>query len=99
MVRCEIRNAGPDRGAEPGASGPRPWARVRALAAGLTLLAGLTVPALAPSPALADPSENAYVTNSSSDSVSVINTATNTVTATIPIHCFPIGVAVAPDGQ
>jgi len=31
--------------------------------------------------------------------VSVINTATNTVTATIRVGYGPIGVAVAPDGQ
>jgi YVTN family beta-propeller protein len=38
----------------------------------------------------------AYVTNS--DSVSVINTASNTVTATITVGDGPAGVAVSPDG-
>lgn len=32
-----------------------------------------------------DPQQFAYVTNAQSDSVSVINTATNTVVATIPV--------------
>ena len=40
----------------------------------------------------------AYVTNSDSDTVSVINTATNTVSATIPDGDFPDGVAITPDG-
>jgi YVTN family beta-propeller protein len=40
----------------------------------------------------------AYVTNSSSASVSVINTATNTVIASIPVGVFPVGGAITPDG-
>jgi YVTN family beta-propeller protein len=40
---------------------------------------------------------NAYVTNLSG-TVSVIDTATNTVVATIPVGTFPSGVAVTPDG-
>ena len=40
----------------------------------------------------------AYVTNSGGDTVSVIDTATNTVTATIPVGDSPVGVAVTPDG-
>src|ERR1035441_939138 len=36
----------------------------------------------------------AYVTNASSSSVSVINTATNTVTATVGVGGRPIGVAL-----
>jgi YVTN family beta-propeller protein len=35
--------------------------------------------------------ENAYITNAGSESVSVIATATNTVTATIPVGAFPSG--------
>src|SRR5215475_15882686 len=34
----------------------------------------------------------------SSNRVSVINTATNTVTTTIPVGHFPLGVAVSPNG-
>jgi YVTN family beta-propeller protein len=42
----------------------------------------------------------AYVTNEGSASVSVIDTTTNTVVATIPVFPgqVPIGVAIAPDG-
>ena len=39
----------------------------------------------------------AYVTNFNSNTVSVINTATNTVIATIPVGSGPQGVAVSPD--
>jgi YVTN family beta-propeller protein len=37
----------------------------------------------------------AYVTNSSSGNVLVIDTATNTVVATVPVGLGPFGVAVA----
>jgi YVTN family beta-propeller protein len=40
-----------------------------------------------------------YVANEVSASVSVIDTATNTVVGTIPVGNFPIGVAVIPDGS
>jgi YVTN family beta-propeller protein len=40
----------------------------------------------------------AYVTNLSSNNVSVINTADNTVDATITVGTTPEGVAVSPDG-
>ena len=40
----------------------------------------------------------AYVTNASSNTVSVLNTATNRVTATIHVGNGPYGVAVSPDG-
>jgi YVTN family beta-propeller protein len=43
--------------------------------------------------------QNAYITNFGSNTVSVINTATNTVTATIPVGVEPHGVAVPPDGN
>ena len=39
-----------------------------------------------------------YVANFLSNNVSVIATATNTVTATIPAGSEPFGVAVTPDG-
>lgn len=44
--------------------------------------------------------QNAYITNSSDNTVSVINTATNTVTKTIPVGVGtqPFGVAVTSDG-
>ncbi|MEV6841793.1 hypothetical protein AB0N17_46790, partial [Streptomyces sp. NPDC051133] len=41
----------------------------------------------------------AYVTNSISSTVSVIDTATNTVTATVPVGNFPNFVAVSQDGS
>jgi YVTN family beta-propeller protein len=41
---------------------------------------------------------SAYVTNGFSNNASVIDTASNTVTTTIPVGSFPLGVAVTPDG-
>jgi len=41
----------------------------------------------------------AYVINRNSNDVSVINTATNTVIATIPVGALPQGIAVTPDGS
>jgi YVTN family beta-propeller protein len=45
--------------------------------------------------------ENAYITNSGSNTVSVIDTTINAVTATIPLRVggYPYGVAVSPDGS
>ncbi|MGC2696348.1 MAG: hypothetical protein WA738_11210 [Candidatus Angelobacter sp.] len=40
----------------------------------------------------------AYVANSNDNTVSVIDTSTNTVTATIVVGGFPIGVVFSPDG-
>ena len=42
---------------------------------------------------------NAYVTNWYDNSVSVIDTATNTVNATVPVGRYPLGVGVTPDGS
>src|ERR1039457_92297 len=41
----------------------------------------------------------AYITNSGDGTVSVINVATNTVTATIPVAINPQGVSVSHDGS
>ena len=41
----------------------------------------------------------AYVTNSHSNTVSVIDTASNTVVATVPVGNGPIAVAITPDGK
>jgi YVTN family beta-propeller protein len=41
--------------------------------------------------------QNAYITNSGDGTVSVIDTVTNTVIATIAVGAQPFGVAVAPD--
>src|SRR5271170_2085904 len=43
--------------------------------------------------------QNAYITNVGDNTVSVINTATNTVSATIVVGTTPVGVAVTPDGN
>ena len=43
--------------------------------------------------------QNAYITNQNSGTVSVIDTATDTVIATIPVGPRPFGVAVSPDGS
>ena len=43
--------------------------------------------------------QNAYITNFASNTVSVIDTATNTVIATAPVGSDPAGVAVTPDGS
>ena len=40
----------------------------------------------------------AYVTNSCGNSVSVIDTDTNTIVATIPVGINPLGVTITPDG-
>ena len=41
----------------------------------------------------------AYVTNNNDDTVSVIDTATTSVIATVPVGASPAGVAVTPDGR
>jgi YVTN family beta-propeller protein len=61
----------------------------------LTLLAAVATYVLGSTETLA---QNAYITNNVSNSVSVINTATNTVIATIPIGYGDLGVSVSPDG-
>ena len=48
--------------------------------------------------ATAQAQTRAYVTNGSASTVSVIETATNTVVATIPVGAVPVGVAITPDG-
>lgn len=40
----------------------------------------------------------AYITNMSSNTVSVIDTAINAVVATIPVESMPVSVAVNPSG-
>src|SRR5262252_5455382 len=43
--------------------------------------------------------QNAYITNRNSNTVSVIDTVTNTVIATIPVGLSPFGVTVSLDGS
>ena len=47
---------------------------------------------------IADAAPFAYITNTGSNNVSIIDTATNTVIATVPVSNSPMGVAVTPDG-
>jgi len=61
-------------------------------------MAASAVVALPAGQAAVPPGTYAYVANNNSDNVSVINTATNTVTATVPVGDDPQQVAVAPDG-
>jgi YVTN family beta-propeller protein len=68
----------------------------RAALVAMLVVAGLL--SVGSSPALAAPTARAYVTNQGADSVSVIDTATNTVIATIPVGSGPRAVAVSPDG-
>jgi YVTN family beta-propeller protein len=80
---------GSDNGKGSGAE----WARgFVAFCAMLTVGLGLMA-----APAAAAPF--AYVANETSNNVSVIDTATNTVVATVPVGTFPIGVAATPDGK
>jgi YVTN family beta-propeller protein len=62
------------------------------LIATVTTLAWL----VAPTPVLA---QNAYITNFGDSSVSVIDTASNTVLATIKVGLAPVGAAVTSDGS
>jgi len=61
-------------------------------------IVSLVMGALPPHPAGASPGPFAYITNFFNSNVSVIDTATNTVVATVPVAVNPIGVAVSPDG-
>jgi YVTN family beta-propeller protein len=47
---------------------------------------------------IAGAAPHAYITNSVSSNVSVIDTATNQVTATVNVGSYPYGVAITPDG-
>ncbi|MCK9469445.1 MAG: YncE family protein, partial [Porticoccaceae bacterium] len=62
--------------------------RLRAVLAGLLLLL----------PGLAAAAPFAYIANNSSNTVSVIDTANNTVIDTVTVGSSPFGVAVSPDG-
>jgi YVTN family beta-propeller protein len=60
------------------------------------VLLGLLGMALWAMPAAAAPF--VYVTNDASNTVSVLDTATNTVVATVPVGFQPAGVAITPEG-
>jgi YVTN family beta-propeller protein len=59
---------------------------------------GLPIPAGGAYGIAMSPSGFAYVSNPSHNTVSVINTATNTISATIPVGASPYGVAINPAG-
>ena len=42
---------------------------------------------------------HAYITNRDSNKITVIDTASNTVTTTIPVRTDPIWVTTSPDGR
>ena len=62
----------------------------------LVLLGAVVLLGLGIAPAQAAPF--AYITNNGSNNVSVIDTSTNTVIATVPVGSLPFGVAVHPAG-
>ena len=71
----------------------------------IKVITTIPVGALPSAVAVSPDGSSVYVTNfgspfnqGASDTVSVIDTATNTVTATIPVGSNPHGVAVSPDG-
>jgi YVTN family beta-propeller protein len=74
--------------------GPSRWAGARGCVVGVLVAVVLVV--CAP-PARAATSHTAYVVNSGSDSVTPIDTATNTAGAAIAVGSVPAGVAVTPD--
>ncbi|MFF4294146.1 beta-propeller fold lactonase family protein [Streptomyces vinaceus] len=93
----------PGRGrARRGAGGGSWWAPARTGFAGLALLAAAVVPSASattqpvPAPAAGT---FAYVANGLAGSLSVVDTADNTVASTIDVGDDPNGVAVSPDGN
>lgn len=66
-----------------------------------TLLPGsaITVGSVPSGVAVAPDGKRVYVTNHGSSSVSVVDTATNAVVATVPVGPGPYGIAVTPDGK
>lgn len=79
-------------------TGRRRWTRARAWTTGLALLAGTVAPLSAATPAAAQDSATAYVTNSASDSVDVIDGGGFRRDASIHVGDHPIGVDVHPNG-
>ena len=48
--------------------------------------------------AIAPDGSTAYITNHNSNNVSVLDTATNTISATVAVGTSPAGIAITPDG-
>src|SRR5215470_7040931 len=72
------------------------WGTMVSEAAKKLALALMVACLLAPASSRA---QNAYITNASSATVSVIDTTMDAVIATIPVGLAPEGVAVSPDGR
>src|SRR5882724_38107 len=72
---------------------------IATVSASLLLGAGLALVTGTPAQAAGGAAGRAYVANLLSDTVSVIDTATETVTATIPVASSPQGLAVDPAGN
>ena len=73
------------------------WTTVHGLATALRIGMFALLLCFGASVALAQ--TRAYVTNTNDNTVSVIDTATRLVTATIPVGLGPAGVAVTPNGR
>src|SRR6266853_1562919 len=71
--------------------------RFKKLSATLLSLSAVLSLLLLPTPT-AHATPFAYITNNGSNNVSVIDTASNTVTATVAVGPYPTGVAVNPAG-
>ncbi|TVL91300.1 IPT/TIG domain-containing protein [Streptomyces sp. SAJ15] len=87
--------------AETASARPLPMPATAAAANGSARLADPSPIPVGPSPvsiAFTPDGTRAYVTNSGGDTVSVIDTATNTVTGTVTVGAAPWGVAIHPDG-
>ena len=65
-----------------------------------SVVASIPVGGLAPvGVAITPDGTRAYVTNAGSENVSVINTATHTVSALVRVGAIPLTVAFTPDGS
>lgn len=94
MLSSRSRRARPAR--PTGRSRRRPLTAAACSAA--LLVTGLVTLGAAPAQASTG-GRSAYVTNLRGNSVSVVDTASGTVTATIPVGRFPEGVAESPDAS
>jgi YVTN family beta-propeller protein len=97
----EVRNEGTrsrpkEAGRTPSYNGASAARKPRLFAAPRAIVLGLSLLALRPVTARG---QNAYVANNYDHTISVINTATDKVTATIPAGQQPWGMALTPDGQ
>ncbi|MFD5430273.1 YncE family protein, partial [Streptomyces sp. NPDC127084] len=99
MSGIAVQQVAAQEPANPSTRHPKAWlSRLRACTAGLAILIGLSTPLTLATPATAAPGTYTYVTNFSSNNVSVIDTTNNTVLTTIPVGTQPFGVAISPDG-